>query len=209
MFTHGTASPSIGLFAEFAGAVVASLPRDLDVAAMQRWVELAGRLDLRERLRRAFVEPTPTARLVKTLTVTCHGNATASQLIKNGKYNGVNNLITDERFPIQPHDPIACELELFQFDLNPTWDEVLTERNRRNLDEPTYEQGLYLGIEHPEEQRKYPIVVTHKPVRVPYANPGVLVLDSDAAERYLSLVDCGRRWHHSFVFAGLRKVARS
>ena len=44
---HGNASPSIGLFAEFAGAVVAGLPRDLDPALMQQWVEPAGRPDLR------------------------------------------------------------------------------------------------------------------------------------------------------------------
>lgn len=202
---HGTASPSVGIFAEFAGAVVACLPRDLDPAAMQRWVETAGRQDLRALLQRAF--RTPWARTIKTLTVTCHGNATATQLVQQGEYDWFNNWITDERFPIQPHQPATYVLELFQFDHDPTWEEVLAERGCRGLDEPTYEQGFYVGIQHPEEQREYRIAITHEPVQGPGGGPDVLVLFGGADYRELRLFYTGYGWDRDCVFVGVRKVA--
>lgn len=149
--------------------------------------------------------PVGTSRLVTTLTVTCEGNAAASQLVQSGKYDWSSNLITDLCFPIHPHDPVTSELEFFQFDHAPLWEEVIAERRRRGLNEPTYEQGLYLGIQHPEEQHKHVIVITHQPVRAPVGDSRVLVLYGRAGYRGLFL-DCpARGWRHDYVFAGLRK----
>ena len=204
---HGNASPSIGLFAEFAGAVVAGLPRDLDPALMQQWVEPAGRPDLRERLQRAFADSAPLTRLVKTLKVTLSGNATATQLIAQANYTRVNDLITNERFPIQPHAPATYEMELFQFvNHDPSWEEVLVERARRNLDEPTYEMGFYLGIQHKDEQHESPIVITPQPVKGPRGDPRVLVLRGYADDRELDLYCTAGRWDRGDVFLGVRKV---
>ncbi|MDD5110321.1 MAG: hypothetical protein PHI63_03830 [Patescibacteria group bacterium] len=207
---HGNASPSIGLFAEFAGAVTPCLPRDLNPVAMQRWIEPAGRPDLRECLRRAFKEaPTFVVRTVKILTVTCLGNTTASQLIPQGESTRVNDLITNELFPIQPHAPATYELELFQFvNHDPSWEDVLVARARRNLDEPTSEMGFCLGIQHRDEQREHPIVITHQPVRDPFGNLDVLVLHGSAGYRKLDLLCTASRWHRrDLVFVGVRKVA--
>ena len=146
----------------------------------------------------------PQVRLVKTLKVTCPGNATASQLIAQGEYTWVNPNITDERFPIQPHDPFTNELELFQFiDRDPSWDDVLTALVVRNLTQPTYEHGLYLGIQHRDEH----IVVPHEPVQGPHGSLSVLVLRGDADHRELSLYYTALRCYRSRVFAGVRKQA--
>lgn len=203
---HGTASISLGLWAEFVSVVTRNLPRDLDPEWVKLWVDSAGQSDLRDRLQRVFAAP-PTSRLVKTLTVTCHGNATATQLSQLGKYDWSDDRITDEHFPIPPHTPVMDELELFQFDYYVSWDEMLAERTRRNLGEPSPEHGLSLGIQHPDEQRAHPIVITHEPIRDRYGRPSVLVLCCDANGRKLERFDTRHRWDPDYVFAGVRKVA--
>lgn len=159
--------------------------------------------------------PGCTSRLIKTLTVTLVGKATdAKELIAQGAYDGcVDPLITVLRFPvIQPHDPVTVQLELFQFDHNMWWDDVIKERTRHNLDEPTFEHGLYLGIQHPDEQRQHPIVITHQPVPNPLMRPSggsvVLVLEGSADCRMLALGSINHGWiTDNFFIVGVRKVA--
>lgn len=156
--------------------------------------------------------PGCTSRLIKTLTVTLVGKATdAKQLITQGAYGYVDQLITVLRFPaIQPHDPVTDQLELFQFAHNSWWHDVIDERTRHNLDEPTYEHGLYLGIQHPDEQRQYRIAITHQPVlnplMLPAVGPAVLVLGGNADRRDLDLGCTERGWHRDNVFVGVRKA---
>ncbi|MBI4120061.1 MAG: hypothetical protein HY454_01205 [Parcubacteria group bacterium] len=133
------------------------------------------------------------------------GTATASELIRRGQYNWHNNWITDERFPLQTHDQMGRTIELVEFDHDPTSEEVLAEFIRRGLERSTYEDALYFGIQHPEEQRKRPIVFLHEPVLDPCGRRGVLVLGGDAGGRKLLLVLVAGGWDRDFVFAGVRK----
>lgn len=155
--------------------------------------------------------PGRTSRLIKTLTVTLVGEATGAELITQGAYGYDTSMITILRFPvIKPHAPVTHQLELFQFDHNLWWDEVIEERTRHNLDEPTHEHGLYLGIQHPDEQRQYRIAITHKPVlhplTLPSGRPVVLVLSGGADRRGLELGLTDHGWERECVFVGVRKA---
>jgi len=136
-------------------------------------------------------------------SITCEG-VKASELVKRGKYDWVNHLITDKLFPIKSHSPQSRTLELVQFDRDVTSDEVFAEFARRGLKRPTYEDALVFGITYPEEQRKHPVFFLHEPVGVD-GHRDVLVLSEGAGGRGLFLFWFGSRWGRSDVFAGLRK----
>ncbi len=157
-------------------------------------------------LRTASILSQSTSRLIKTLTVTCYGNATASQLREQGKYDRPND-ITDELFPIPPHAPVTNRLELFGFDCDPLWVDVLAVLVTRNLDWPTAEHGLYLGIQHPKEQRAHHVVIPHQPVLDSRGYASVLVLVGSVCGRGLQLNCCDGRWHRDDVFVGVRLSA--
>ena len=143
--------------------------------------------------------------LKKVFTITCEGAHKTSELIKLGKYDWSNDLVTDERFPIEKHPPVQRVIELVEFDHDPTSEDVLAELERRGLERPTHEDGLYFGIQHSDEQRKRPIVFLHEPVQGPIGSRLVLVLDEGAGGRDLDLRCFDYRWFRDCVFAGVRK----
>ncbi|MDO8470349.1 MAG: hypothetical protein Q7S63_00015 [bacterium] len=143
--------------------------------------------------------------IASVFSLTLEGSSKTSDLVKQGKYDWSDDLIIDERFPIQEHAPLDRDIELFEFDHDPSDGEVLEELKRRGLERPTYEDALYFGIKYPEEQRKRPIVFLHEPVRDPRGGLGVLVLGGLAGLRYLRLDWLGDRWDRDYVFAGVRK----
>ncbi len=151
--------------------------------------------------------PTPTARLVKTLAVTCHGNATASQLRKQGEYDWFNRLITNDRFPMVPHAPILRTIELLQLDHNWSYEEGLVILADRNLDRPTSEDCFYFGIQHPDEQRAHPLVFSHEPVLGLSRLPSVLVLYEYNGDRELDLDRTACGWPRGCALVGVCKVA--
>jgi len=131
----------------------------------------------------------------------------AVELVQLGKYDCSNDLITNQRFPLKKHEPKRREVELFQFDYDPTTEQALEEYQKRNLERPTAEDALYFGIQHPEEQWKRPIVFLHEPVRGPSGSQRVLVLDRYGSDRSFYLVWAGNRWSRRCAFAGVRKPA--
>ena len=145
------------------------------------------------------------SRVVSSFAITCEGNLKASELVKAGKYDWSNDLITDKRFPLQPHAPVARKIGLVECDFDPSSEEALGEHQRHGLKRPTAEDALEFGKEYPEEQRKRPVVFLHEPVLGPDGDRGVLVLDEDAGGRSLFLYWFGSRWRRSFVFAGVRE----
>lgn len=147
----------------------------------------------------------PTRTVVATFTIVCEGSWETSELVGQGKYDWFNDWITDERFPIQKHAPLDRTIELVEFDHDPSDDEVLEELRSRGLERPTYEDALYFGIRHPEEQRKHPVVFLHEPVLDPRGYRLVLVLSEFAGERDLHLFLFDDGWNRDCVFAGVRK----
>jgi len=126
-------------------------------------------------------------------------------LVAFSEYDYVNSLITDERFPIAKHEPVPGTIELVEFDHHPTSEEVLAEFKKRGLERPTYEHALNFGIDHPEEQRKWPIIFLHEPVLNSYGFRSVLVLRGYSGKRFLSLFLLDNEWGRHDVFAGVRK----
>lgn len=195
----GTASMSTEQFREFAGVVLRSLPDDLPPAVAQKWI--GNGAELRKALRETLYPQSADNAFI----ITCEGSHSASQLVRQGNYDWVNDWITDKRFPIKKHVPVSRTIELVEFDRDPTSEEVLAEFARRGLERPTYEDALYFGIQHPEEQRRRPIGFLHEPVRNPLGDRIVLVLGGLADGRHLHLYWFGLRWHRDYAFAGVRK----
>src|SRR3989338_1983059 len=145
------------------------------------------------------------AKISNVFEILCKGQYIASELIRRGKYDWVNDQITDERFPIFEHATATRKIEFVEYDHDPTSEEVLKDFTSRGLKRPTYEDGFYFGIQHKEEQRKHLIVFLHEPVQDSDGSLYVLVLDGYSGWRELYLSCFGHRWHRHYVFAGARE----
>lgn len=145
--------------------------------------------------------------------IVCEGSHKASELVRRGKYDRVNALITDKRFPISKHAQRPRTIELVEFIYDPDSEEsedviiesedALIEIERRGLEAPTTEDAFYFGIQYPDEQRKHPIVFLHGLVEHHRGFRYVLVLRTCAGGRYLSLYWFRNWWHRRYVFAGV------
>jgi hypothetical protein len=133
------------------------------------------------------------------------GDATASELVKQGSYGWADGWITDEHFPIEKHASVERTIELVGFDHDATSGEALEEFERRGLEQPTYEDALYFGIQHPEAQSQRPIVFLHEPVRDRVGSADILVLDEVRGVRGLYLLWFRRSWEQNYLFAGVRR----
>lgn len=142
----------------------------------------------------------PTFRLVGRST-----SCTTEELVKAGTYDWVNDYITSRNFPIRSHEPDEADVVLLDFDHDPTSEEALVVAEKQGLVRPTYEDALRFGIQHPEEQRKSPIVFLHEPWLGPHDYRFVVGLRGGASDRRLSLGLFVGRWGRDFRFAFLRK----
>ena len=201
--TRGTASIS-GAYIEFQVAVLKALPRDISPDVALAWT-LNGEL-LAHVLKDAL---SPSGKLASnSFSVTCEG-AKASELIRLGNYDWSDDWITDERFPIERHEPVERMVEVVQLNHDPTSEEVLEELKRRGLERPTYEDALYFGATYPEEQRKRPLVFFHEPVLDMNDFHDVLVLSAGVVKRSLGLGWFDGLWNRDNAFAGVRPGTRA
>ena len=129
------------------------------------------------------------------------GNRTTEEVVTAGKYGWANSNINSQNFPMRPQRSDGATIELLEFEFDPTTEQVFAEAKKRGLEDPVYEDGLFFGEQHPEEQRKRPIVFLHKPWQDPYGHRLVLVLSELAGERELYLYSCGFGWPRSCRFA--------
>jgi hypothetical protein len=137
--------------------------------------------------------------------IVCKGSHTASELVRRGKYDWVNNWITDEHFPIVEHIPQNRRIELISFGYDPDSEAVFREFSRKGLERPTYEDVFYFGIQNPEEQKRHSIVFLHEPVVSSGGGRYVLVLYGISSRRDLGFNWFDDRWSRGFVFAGVRR----
>lgn len=148
--------------------------------------------------------------MTQTFPLILDGSHKASKLVEIGCYGWADSWIADWLLPIERHDLTEREIELVEFDFDPTLDEVLLEFEHRGLERPTCEDALYFGVKYPDEQRKHVIVFPHEPVRDSLNRRCVLVLHAHAftGERSLGLILWDYKWGWRYVFAGVRSSRR-
>lgn len=132
---------------------------------------------------------------------------TTEELVRDGKYNYANPDINSENFPARARKEKSVTIEFIKgddFDHEPTSEEVLQEAEKRGLNRPAYEDGLYFGVEHPEVQREGPVVFLHEPWRDFGGDLRVVGLWSGGGCRGLHLVCFADGWGRDCRFAFVR-----
>ena len=147
------------------------------------------------------------SRVIGILTIICDG-LSASRLHELGEYDWRNPWVTDDRFPIQPHDPVTRTIVLVQCSYYPTSEDVLNELRSHDLERPTHENALQFGRQHPLEQTKtkHVIVFLHELVLDQNGNPCFITLRGDVDHRSIYLIEGAYGWDRGDVFAGVRKT---
>lgn len=157
---------------------------------------------------RVFVrEPAPKgSEVVYALTI--DRSQTLGDLISAGKYDWVNDDITQENFPVPSKDGTEeVEVVLVHLDECLTTDQVKAELDRRGLKPASIVELLALGSAHPELQREFPLVALGSSWRHPDGYVYVPELWDDHGKRKLSLdyVHPGDTWDESNRFVAVRK----
>lgn len=88
---------------------------------------------------------------------------------------------------------------------NASTDDVLAEMEKRNLRPALYEEGLGFAKAHPDEQRKFPIVMFGSVCVDPFGYRNVACLGGDSDGRSLSLDWYGSDWRDSDRFLAVSK----
>lgn len=131
---------------------------------------------------------------------------TTEEMVKAGKYDWSDDNITSKNFPVRSRSTKRVVIELVKFDPDLTWEEVLTEAEKRGLKRPDYEDALLFGEQHPEKQRELRrIVFLHEPWSRPPNFLSVLMLLGNSNERSLRLAWLGNgEWARDCYYAFVR-----
>lgn len=144
--------------------------------------------------------------VVATLELTVDHGKSVEEMVKAGKYNYANDNITGEHFPHPREGEETVTIDLVKFDQSGT----TAERERQlatHGDLAEMDDMLALGVQHPDQQRQYPIVFLGSTWVDPRGLRSVGCLWGDGSERLCSL-DWGypdRRWPPLYVFAVRRR----
>lgn len=206
---HGTASVTAtpGTLLELGGALVQLLPRDLPPERAKFWLD--NRAALQAALRSALfpnekrVED-PSA--IVTYPVTVLYGLSLEEMVKRGRYDWVNEHITQTNFPRpKRRKQKGAVIELIKFDKAMESDDVIAELDKMGLRPATIEELLAFGEMYPDVQREFPVVALgsvasiggHR--RVPYLSRYGSGRDLDL------LLWWGSRWYALSRFAAVRK----
>lgn len=130
---------------------------------------------------------------------------TFANMIKTGKYDWVNNDITQEHFPITGEGTIELKAELIHFGKTMSTDNVLKELDRRGLRPATLPELLAFGEKYPEKQREFPVVSLGSVWTVSSGNRRIPYLDESDSERSLYLNWYDFDWDDGCRFLAVRK----
>lgn len=106
---------------------------------------------------------------------------------------------------MRPMPEGAREIVFLEFDHEPTSEEVLAEAAQQGLERPRYEDALFFGEQHPEEQRTAPIVFLHRPQWLRKRLSCVLALTGNGDERGLIWGYPDNQWGRWCRFAFVHK----
>lgn len=94
----------------------------------------------------------------KTLRIVVDYSLSLEQMITAGKYDWSNSDITAKRFPLKGSGKVELEPKLFYFGRDMSSDNVIAEMDKEGFRPCTIEELLAIGEQHPELQRKFPLV---------------------------------------------------
>jgi len=197
----GTASMTTGQFREFAGAVLRSLPDDLDPTTAQGWIE--NQENLRKILREALMPDGKPAGNTYPLSVD-YGR-TVEDGVKAGRYDWVNSDITSRNFPTQRKGTAEVAVVLINFNRYVSTDEALRELDRMGYRPAELHELLALGEKYPEVQLNFPIVALGSVWHGRLGCRFVPYLGRVGSKRTLSLGWVGDGWSEVCRFAAVRK----
>jgi len=126
------------------------------------------------------------------------------EMISAGKYDWVNDDITEKRFPIKGSGSSETYSELVHFDRNISSKGAVNDLDKQGLRPADIAEILAFGAAFPDEQRKYPIMELGSVARV-CGLRYVAFLDRDGSERGLSLCRWDGYWLADCRFLAARK----
>ncbi len=125
--------------------------------------------------------------------------------IAAGKYDWVNNDITQKNFPTNRSGKAEVEIELVHFNRVVSTKEALAELDKRGLRPAELHELLAFGANHPELQREFPIIGLASVWQDSYGSRFCPYLFWSGSERYLRLFWLGSGWSVYCRFAAVRK----
>lgn len=130
------------------------------------------------------------------------GPRSTERLVEAGEYGYAHSCVTSDNFPVHAGARGPVEIMLVGFEAAITAAEVLAAAGRCGLARPSYEDALDFGAEHPEAQRRHPIVFLHDPWVGFFGRRDVLCLWSNAGRRELGLAGFDDAFgpEHRFAF---------
>lgn len=135
---------------------------------------------------------------------TCCLLTVLQRLVRAGKYDWVNENITDENFPVPEDFVLGTDPKVFHFNRNISSEEAVKEMDKEGYRPATTWDLLDYGAKNPEEQRKFPIVGLDSVGKVSgYLR--VPCLDRVDSERDLSLSWWDGEWDSRCRFLAVRK----
>lgn len=131
------------------------------------------------------------------------GNRTMGEMVQAGRYDGVHSFINQEKFPLEPRQPVEVVVQLVDLGRLATSEEAVEEFAKLGLRRPTCEEVVYFGAQYPDAQRHRPIVWPHPPYPHADGSPRVFVHFGGTGYRSLDLfIDSS--WGAYCLFAGVR-----
>jgi len=148
-----------------------------------------------------------------TYQVTVNYSMSLADMIAVGKYDLVNEGITQEHFPLPDRaKDESClqapvELHLVHFGLSLTTKQVLTKLDEQGFRPATLSELCAFGAVYPELQRSYPLVALGSLWQYPEGYINCPNLDGNDDERGLELrwYDPSDRWHDFYRFVVVSK----
>lgn len=129
-------------------------------------------------------------------------------VITAGRYDFVNENITEENFPAHGHeqDKKEASFKLFHFNCDIESEEAIAEMDKQGFRPASLRELVSFGEVNPDLQRQFPIValfsVWVRPISGIRCVPG---LWSNSDRRLLRLDYFGSRWNSSYRFLAVRK----
>ncbi len=131
---------------------------------------------------------------------------TTEEAVAAGKYDWSNDSINNKNFPYRSRPKGKRKIVLFEFDYDPTSEQVLAEAERQGLARPDYEDALDFGEQHPDIQlEQRPVVFLHEPWQDSGVSRDVVVLLGGSSGRDLDLRSFDDKWLRRCRFAFVRK----